>query len=155
MTDLTTRFGTDVVCLSSFVLVCPRLSSFVLPCWGRETGERPTIYLRGGTSVTSLVTPASRFALFTSVCCPSKSGVVWTVGWLAVFRLPWEVCRGSDGKHLGERETWNPSKAMDGFETWHGHVVYLCLCSPRFGCWLDCRLACCVSFTLDPGPLTF
>ena len=69
--------------------VCPRLSSFVLPCWGRETGERPTIYLRGGASVTSLVTPASRFAPFTSVCLPPKSGVVWTVGWLAVFRLRW------------------------------------------------------------------
>ena len=65
------------------------MSSFVLPCWGRETGERPTIYLRGGASVTSLVTPASRFAPFTSVCLPPKSGVVWTVGWLAVFRLRW------------------------------------------------------------------
>ena len=37
-------------------------------------------------------------------------------------------------------------------ETGHGRVVYLCLCSPRFGCRLDRRLACHLPFTLDPGP---
>ena len=124
------------------------MSSFVLPCWGRETGERPTIYLRGGASVTSLVTPASRFAPFTSVCHLSKSGVVWTVGWLVAFRLPWAIHRGSVGECRGKRLTRDLSNATKPNETIHERVIYLCLSPLQIWGRLGGRLPPCRPFTV-------
>ena len=96
----------------------------------------------------SLVTPASRFAPFTSVCHLSKSGVFWTVGWLVAFRLPWVIRRGRVGECRGKRLTWDPSNATKPNETIHEHNIYLCL-SPLqiWGC-LSGRLSLCRPFTV-------